>query len=150
MLDQRGFSLIELIIAAALIAVSAGIAVSVYVSMKPSLCLSGATRQITGDIMWTRMQAISQNNQFKIFFQADNHRYTILDDDNNNGIINDGEKTITKDIQDAYIDVTFSSINDPIFHPRGNASNLPIQITVKNSHGTKSVSVSIAGRVMTE
>lgn len=150
MYNHKGFSLIEMLIAVAIIAISAGIVIPVYVSMKPSLWLSGATRQIMGDLMWVRMRAISQNNQFKIFFLDDNHRYQILDDDNNNGIIDNGESTVTKDIQDTYIDVSFSSINDPIFHPRGNTSNLPIQITIKNSHGTKTVSVAITGRVKIE
>ena len=139
-----------MIITVAIIAISAGIAIPVYFNMKPSIWLSGATRQIMGDLMWARMQAISQNNQFKIFFLFDEHRYKILDDDNNNSIIDNGESTVTKDIQDRYRDVSFISSNDPIFYPRGNASNLPILITIKNSHGTKTVSVAITGRVKIE
>ncbi|MCF6154299.1 MAG: prepilin-type N-terminal cleavage/methylation domain-containing protein [Candidatus Brocadia sp.] len=146
MYNQKGFSLIEMIVAVAIIATSAGIAIPVYVSMKPSIWLSGATRQIMGDLMWARMQAISQNNQFRIFFLEDNHRYKILDDDNNNGNIDDGELTVIKDIQDEYRDVTFISTNDPVFNPRGNASNLPV-ITLTNSHGQKKVEVVITGQV---
>ncbi|GAN31670.1 MAG: type II secretion system protein GspH [Candidatus Brocadia sp. AMX2] len=145
--NQKGFSLIEMVIAVAIIAILTGIAVPVYVSMKPSLWLSGATRQIMGDLMWARMQAISQNNEFRIIYD-NNHRYRILDDDNNNGTSTTGESIITKDIRDKYDDVTYhsSNANNLIFYPKGNAANLTT-ITITNRSGTKTVSVAITGRV---
>ncbi|NUO08118.1 MAG: GspH/FimT family pseudopilin [Candidatus Brocadia sp.] len=144
--NQRGFSLIEMIVVVAILAISTGIAIPVYIAMKPSIRLNGATRQIMGDLMWARMQAISQNNEFKVFF-LDNHRYLILDDDiTENGNIDDGELIIKKDIHDEYYDVTFNSTNEPIFHPRGNASNLAT-ITITNFSGTKTVAVAITGQV---
>lgn len=148
MYNQKGFSLIEMIVALAIIAISAGIAIPVYTGMKPSIWLSGATRQIMGDLMWARMQAVSQNNQFKISF-LDDHRYRILDDDDNDGDIDEGEMTITKDIQDEYRDVTFSSTNAPIFSPRGNAA-ANVTITINNPSGTKTVKVVIPGQVKIE
>lgn len=147
--NKKGFSLIEIIVAIAIIATLTGIAIPVYIGMKPSIQLSGATRQIMGDLMWARMQAISQNNEFKIFFLADNHRYTILDDDNNDGNIDGSDLTVTKDIHDEYCDVTFSSTNGPIFYPRGNASPTAI-VTLTNSIGTKTVTVAMTGRVKIE
>jgi len=53
---KNGFSLIEMIIAVAILAVLSGAAITVYVGMKPSISLSGATRQIMGDFMWARMR----------------------------------------------------------------------------------------------
>ena len=103
-----------------IIGVLAGTAIPVYIGMGPSIRLSGATRQIMGDLMWARMQAISQNNEYKVFF-LDDHRYQILDDTDNDGNIDSDESTITKDIQEKYDGVTFTSNNSPIFHPRGNA-----------------------------
>lgn len=147
MQNQKGFSLIELIVVMAIMGIAAGIAVPVYNNMKPQIRLNGAARQVMGDLMWARMRAISQNNEFKIFF-LDNHRYRILDDDDNNGIIKiDGsELTVTKDIQDKYHDVTFTSTANPIFHPKGNAAPAAT-INLTNSHGTKTVTIAITGRV---
>jgi type IV fimbrial biogenesis protein FimT len=146
--SQRGFSLIEIIVVVAILAVSAGVAIPVYIGMKPSIRLSGATRQIMGDLMWARMQAISQNNEFKIFF-LDNHRYTILDDDDNDGTIDSGELTVTKDIHDEHYDVTLSWTAEPIFHPRGNASPAAT-VTITNPSGTKTVTIAMTGRVKIE
>lgn len=145
--SQKGFSLLEMIIVLAIISVLAGTTISVYITMKPVLRLSGATRQIMGDLMWARMQAISQNNEFRIIYD-NNHRYRILDDDNNNGTSTTGESIITKDIRDKYDDVTYhsSNANNLIFYPKGNAANLTT-ITITNRSGTKTVSVAITGRV---
>ncbi|GJQ22578.1 MAG: hypothetical protein HBSAPP01_03680 [Candidatus Brocadia sapporoensis] len=100
--------------------------------------------------MWARMQAISQNNEFRIIYK-NNRQYTILDDDNNDGVNTAGEAIIVKDIQNKYYDVIYSSsnTNDLIFFPRGNATNLTT-ITLTNISGTKKVSVSITGRVKKE
>jgi Type II transport protein GspH. len=136
-----------MIIVLAIISVLAGTTISVYITMKPVLRLSGATRQIMGDLMWARMQAISQNNEFKIIYN-NNHQYSILDDDNNNGIRDNDESLIKKNLHDKYDDVTYSSsnINNLIFFPRGNATNLTT-ITLTNISGIRTVSVAITGRV---
>ena len=130
-----------------IIGVLAGTAIPVYIGMGPSIRLSGATRQVMSDLMGARMQAISQNNQFRIIYY-NNYQYKILDDDNNNGTSTPGESIVTKDIRDKYDDVIYSSSNpnDLIFHPRGNASNLTT-ITLSNSSGTKTVTIAITGRV---
>lgn len=149
LLKHEGFSLIEMLVVLVILAILAGIATPVYISMKPAMRLNGATRQVMGDLMWARMQAISQNNKFKIFFLADNHRYTILDDDAGDGTIDSGDLAVTKDIHDEYYDVTFSSTAAPIFHPRGNASPTAT-VTLTNSSGTKTIAIAMTGRVKIE
>ena len=143
---QSGVTLIELIVIIAILAVVAGIAVPNFLSYLPKNRLNGAARQVMGDLMAARMKAVSQNNDFKIFFLANGHDYTILDDDDNDGTADIGEWTETKDIRDEYHDVTIGSNNDPIFLPRGTATNLPT-ITLTNPSGSKTITINIAGRV---
>lgn len=146
---QKGFTLIELMVTIVITAIVTGIALSAYFSLKPKLRVSGAARQIQGDLMWARMQAVKQNNRFRIIF-LNNHQYQILDDDDNSGTETAGEWIATKDIQANYGDVTFNPVpsQNPIFDPMGRLY-WPIGITMslQNSYGTKTVSVASTGRV---
>ena len=145
---QSGFTLTELIVIIAIVAIFAAIAIPNYLAWLPKSRLNGAARQVMGDLMAARMKAVSQNNEFKIFFLANGHDYMILDDDDNDGTADGGEWTETKDIQNQYHDVTFSATNNPIFHPRGTASPLGTTITLSSSSGSKKyVKIRYTGRV---
>lgn len=82
---QEGFSIIEILVVLVILAILAGVAIPVYIGMKPSIRLSGATRQIMGDLMWARMRAVSENNDYVITFGSagpdlSNNTYAIYDD----------------------------------------------------------------------
>jgi prepilin-type N-terminal cleavage/methylation domain-containing protein len=86
--NQKGFSLIELIVVVAIIAVVAGIVIPVYFTMKPTIRVNGAARQIQGDLMWAKMRSVSENNDYVIIFGSagpdlSNDTYYIYDDDDN-------------------------------------------------------------------
>ncbi|MCP5004604.1 MAG: prepilin-type N-terminal cleavage/methylation domain-containing protein [Planctomycetes bacterium] len=147
---QKGFTLIEMMVAISIIAIVTGVTLSTYLTMRPKLRVSGAARQIQGDLMWAKMQAVKQNNRFRIIF-LDDHQYQILDDDNNDGAETAGELIVTKDIQTNYGDVTFNPVPGqfPIFDPMGRLYwPIGITISLQNSSGTKSVSVASTGRVI--
>jgi type IV fimbrial biogenesis protein FimT len=147
---QSGFTLIEMMIVIAIMGIFAGIAIPNYLSYMPKHRLNGAARQVMGDLMLARMKAVSQNNEFKIFF-LNNHEYTILDDDDNDGTADAGELTDPKDIHPEYHDVTFSATNNPIFHPRGTSSPLGTTITLSSPNASKKyVQIRYTGRVMIE
>jgi hypothetical protein len=59
--------------------------------MKPTIRVNGAARQIQGDLMWARMRAVSENNDYVIAFGEPNkiltnNTYYIYDDDDGNFI----------------------------------------------------------------
>lgn len=145
--NHRGFTLTELMIVVALMAILAAIAVPNIIAQMPKYRLNGAARQVLSDLMAARMQAVSLNKRVKVFFD-NNHQYRICDDANSDGTVADGEGNVqTKDIQTEYYDVTFSPIpgTNPVFQPRGTASNMTIILA--NSSGTKTITISTAGRV---
>lgn len=141
---KRGFTLVEMMIVIAVLAIIAAIAAPNFQTYMAQRRLNGAARLVMTDLMDARMKAVSENSQFKVFF-LDTHQYKVLDDENNNGTEDTGETSVTKDIQSNYPGVTLSASAHPIFYPRGTAWGTTVTLT--NTSGSKSVSVSTAGRV---
>jgi type IV fimbrial biogenesis protein FimT len=144
--NESGFTLMELILVMVVMGIVAAIAIPTFMGLLPAMRLNGAARQVMGDLMNARMEAVKQNHEFKVFF-LNNHEYKILDDNDSDGVDDGGlETSKTVDIQNNYEDVTLSDTGDPIFSPKGTATTLST-ITVQNASGSKTVSISIAGRV---
>jgi type IV fimbrial biogenesis protein FimT len=145
--NESGFTLAELMVTIAVLAVMAMIAIPAFMSWMPGMRLNGAARQIMGDLMAARMKAVKLNQKTKVFFDND-HQYRICNDADNNDTVDSGEGDVkNRDIQNEYHDVTFdlNKTSDPVFFPRGTATNRTI--TLQNSEGSKEITISIAGRV---
>ena len=89
--NERGLTLIEILLTTAIIGIVGQIAVMNLVGQLPKKRLQGATNQIVWDFMAARMKAIMQNHdRIKVTF-VDTHTYTIWDDVNNDDIVNADE-----------------------------------------------------------
>lgn len=142
---SAGYSLIEMVTVLGILAIVFLFSQFWLVSQLPKWRLQGATRQVVSDFIETKSQAVTQGNKHRVTF-LDAHRYSILDDDNNNGRPDPAEHVAIHDIHTDYEDVMLTSTNHPIFHPRGTASNLAT-VTLSNAAGSKVITVSITGRV---
>ena len=65
---KEGFSLVELLIAMALIAIMAGIATPQLIQQLPKWHMSGTTRNIMSNLMMARLRAIQENRQHRVRF----------------------------------------------------------------------------------
>lgn len=128
----------------AIMGIMASLAVPSYQSFMAQRRLNGAARMVMSDLMSARMQAVTQNNNYRVIF-LDTKRYQLLDDDNNNGVADSGEASQIKDIQTTYSNVTMTANNNPIFLPKGTATDLAT-VTLSNSSGSRKVIVAITGR----
>ena len=140
-----GYSVIELVTVLGILAIVFLFSQNWLVSQLPKWRLNGAVRQVVSDLMAAKAHAVTQGNKHRITF-LDAHRYSILDDDNNNGRPDPTEHVAIRDIRTDYEDVILTSTNHPTFHPRGTASNLAT-VTLTNSSGSRVITVGITGRV---
>jgi type IV fimbrial biogenesis protein FimT len=147
-LKKNGFSLLELMIAIALMAIISAFAAPKMADYMAERRLRGAARMVMSDLMMARQRAVSQNNAFRVIFTGD-HTYTILDDDNGNGASDAGEASEVKDIQTDYYDVTFGASANPTFSSRGTATlGTTITLTSSRTGEARYVKVAATGRVM--
>jgi len=137
---------VELLIGLAIVGVLVAVALPNILGQMPKYRLNGAARQVLGELMAARMQAVSQNATVKVFFR-DNRRYTICRVPTSASTVENCIGTVrTKDIQNEYFGVTLQANNDPVFFSRGTATNMAT-IEVTNASGARRITVSIAGRV---
>jgi type II secretion system protein H len=147
-LEKNGFSLLELMIVIAIMGIVSAIAAPNFLNYMAERRLSGAARMVMSDLMSARQKAVSQNHEFKIFFNGDHVTYTVLDDANNNGTADTGEATEARNIHNDYYDVTFSASANPIFSPRGTASQgATVTLTSARTGASKCVMAAFTGRV---
>jgi len=68
--NKRGFSLLEMMIVVALIAILSAVAVISIKSNMPQYYLSGAARQVLTDLMLARSKAVSNNTTTTVTFSS--------------------------------------------------------------------------------
>ncbi|MGR3219142.1 MAG: GspH/FimT family pseudopilin [Candidatus Anammoxibacter sp.] len=149
--NRKGFTLIEILVVVAIVAIVSGIGASTYFRLKPTIRVNGAARQIVGDMMWAKMRAVSENNNYVITFGINegdfsNNTYNIYDVNNNNfnsESPDQSELVKTVVISDRYGEVRYggtTEINgDPIddkyvrFGNTGNNTTKPVYVRFKST-----------------
>ena len=147
--QQKGFTFIELVVVLAIVSVIAGITVPVYSKLKPSIQVNGAARQIMGDLMWARMKAVSENNDFVITFGSSktdlsNNSYSIYDDNDGDYSVNGveaGELIKTVVIPSIYEGIGYGGTNTVVTFNSGGATK-PRWFSFR-SNGTANIAGSI-------
>ncbi len=107
---NSGFTLVELMVVIAIMAVSLIIAIPTYhFSIKPTVSLNGAARQLYSDVQLTRLRAVSDNTRCGLFFFA-GPGYTIFRDNNKNSKYDAGDEVLkTVDLSREYPKVQFDT-----------------------------------------
>lgn len=101
-----GFTLLELMVAIAIIAIVAAMALPSYLSYLPVKRVNGAVRQLFTEMNIAKMKAVSENNNFIIKFNSSDNSYSIYDDDGNDGA-DTGDLIKTVNIQANYPGIVY-------------------------------------------
>lgn len=129
-----------------IIGIMIGIATPNFMDYLRSRRLSGATMQMFVDLMNARQQAVTQNKWVSVRIE-NSHQYKIFTDGNKNGAIDTGESVVTRDLHPDFGDVTFTTAAGTIFafYPNGTGASKTLDLS--GSAGSKSITISTAGRV---
>ena len=133
---ENGFSIVELVVVLALMAVITAIALPRWTSWLPGYALNNSTRQIQSELHHIKMRAAAENVSFQLAYVQGSAAYTIE---------RDAKALTTKPLAAG---TTITKEGSILFSPRGTAS--ANRIRLRNTNGScKQIVVSATGRVRT-
>ncbi len=138
-LNQKGFSLTEVLIGISILAILLLIAVPEMNVLADKFRLSGATRLVWGDLQNARMTAIKTNGSTTITFNSST----------NYSFPAGGGGTFSRDLTKEYPNITVTrtgGVNTIAFTSTGTAETATV--TVQGAQGTKTISVFLTGRIL--
>jgi len=140
--NQRGFTLLEVIMVSILILILCGIAFQAFNRMSINTNLRTAARDIASDFQLARQRAMAENTILTITFDPGNHTYTVPQR---------GGGTLTKTLAQYRGGIAINSITIPgaavSILPRGTTSSAPGDIILVNSRAsTATININATGR----
>ncbi|MBI5183150.1 MAG: GspH/FimT family pseudopilin [Nitrospinae bacterium] len=123
--EKSGISFTEIMIVMAIIGIMTGIAIPNILEWLPAKRVNGAIRNLSADIQWTKMKAVSDNKNYVICFDTDKSVYSIYRSDTCN-TKKPSEKRVNISAEYPGIiidDVSFGNTNPYlVFNPTGRPS----------------------------
>ncbi len=141
---DRGYSLMELLVACAIAGAVMGAAAPRIPAMLSSFALQNTTFQIANDLRLARERAIATNGKGRIVFASGNYRLRRETPPGSDSYVDDGAVRTVPD----GTTVTPNPV-DPTFDSRGLVT-APYTITIANASNTKTITVTAIGRVVVD
>jgi len=145
MMNDKGFTVIELLIIVAIMGVLSSIGIPSFYKQILHYRLNGAVRDLVSDLRWARSLAITSGEKVNLLLDPSNERYYIEKTSNPQNPING-----IREYKNAYpgVDIVSSSGGNQItFEPRGTTASWTT-IKIRNSIGEeRKITVIATGRI---
>ena len=154
MQKTSGFTLMELMVTIAIIAILSAIVIPNFIAWVPKFKLGGASRDVLGILQKTRVQAVKENTNFVLMFDTGNARYTAFRDDgagtpanSGNGVLDGGEAVIVQNTLANGVDISATTLPGDLvaFDTQGIASTAGTITLTDNSGNVRQISLELAG-----
>jgi type II secretion system protein H len=144
----KGFSLIEMLIVLAIIAILLMIAPSMFSAFRQRTNLREAAGALAEDMKLAKQRAVAENVKYSITFDINNNNYTINQYDSNGNIINPPIKTVNLSNFGNGIVINSQNFagNTVTFQPRGTCSAGTITLQ-NNLNSTIAITTNLMGRI---
>lgn len=144
--ENRGFSLIELLIAIALVAIVAAIAVPQFQRYANNADLKTAAREISGDFSAVKQMAVANNVRYEIAIDVAGNSYTLSRTDPSAVVWTKSPASFGSGV--SFVSTTFGGAK-ATFQKRGTVTNGTI--ILRNIRGsTATITTNITGRTYVE
>ena len=147
MRNSSGFTILELSVVIAIVAILSAIAIPNYISWLPKHRLQSSALAVQAAINLAKMTAIKENTDVILTFDPANESYLAFIDTNEDGSQDAGERTVRNKGMSPGIDLKETTIpgNQLTFDSRGLA-DVSMNITLENkSAEIRTISVTITG-----
>jgi type IV fimbrial biogenesis protein FimT len=154
MQKTSGFTLMELMVTIAIIAILSAIAIPNFIAWIPKFKLGGGCRDVLAILQKTRVQAVKDNTSYVLMFDTGNESYTaFLDDgagnpaDAGNGVLDGGETVLVQKTLANGIDITATTLPGDlvVFDTQGVASTAGSITLTDNSGNSRQILLELAG-----
>src|SRR5262245_12332548 len=143
-LTNKGFTLVELMVVVAVIALAATVTAPSVVGMIQRQRLQGVSNQLLWDLRSARQKAIASHRSVSVAV-PNNHSYTIWTDTNGDGM-QDGGEVKTTDIAAQHM--SLASDKSPVFSPSGMITNSAVMTLTDSSGQTATITMTMAGSIV--
>jgi prepilin-type N-terminal cleavage/methylation domain-containing protein len=137
--NERGFTLVELLIGAMIISIMGAFAAPQFGSTLRAYRLNGATQVIWGDLHKARLMAIKENRTIRVDFTSS--AYEIVRVDNAEVVF---RRNLTTDVPGITVTIQNNTIS---FGSTGTAGGGGKTVQVQSSTGGKSFTILTTGRI---
>ena len=127
-IKTQGFTLLELLIVIAFVAIIMAIGIPNFSKWKEKYEINGQAKKVYFDIMLARSTSVKNDNNVSVTFNIDKNFYKVHDDTNSDGIEGHGESiksvNLENNVEFGYVpglrDIDGNMVTSPVFLESGN------------------------------